>query len=309
MTLLSACTLPFGTSTTGSGAVASESNASVPVTETQNVTYQGMLEPAGITIFMEGTHKLNLADGRFIMLRSAAINLDQYNGKNVEVFGAVRPTKEAGGIIMDVQTVTDLTPSSSSVSSSSESSMSESSESSTSSTSAMSSVESSKQSSSVMSSAISSATPSSAATSSVAASSSAYQGSTELTDKAAVMAKDNMTASLWTQQYCSGTAGFCVPIHKNWYYRGFGATATTLWHVEVGPTDVNNIGDGPLIVNLMSGSLDSVGASDGQVKVQNGQVIGYHSWSENRHFEIIAPANLQTAVTFMIANLKIAGAQ
>lgn len=277
---------------------------------TQNVTYQGTLEPAGVTIYMEGTHKLMLDGGRFIMLESNTVNLDQFDGKTVQVLGAVRPTQEAGGIIMNVQTLTDLTPKSSSESSSSESMSSLSSQSQESASSL-----SARSAAAIVSSSVSSAAAEKSSalsipqSSSAAAASSAYQASTQLSDEAATMAKDDMSAQNWTQQYCSGTAGFCVPIHKNWYYRGFGATATTLWHVEVGPTDVNNIGDGPLIVNMMSGTLSDAGASDGQVKVTGGSVIGYRSWSENRHIEISAPADLQAAVSFMTANLKMTGAQ
>lgn len=298
---LSACTLPFGTSTTGSGQTLSETNASVPMQETSNVTYQGKLESAGVSIFMEGTHKLELTDGRFIMLQSSGVDLNQYIDKNVEVFGAVRPTKEAGGIIMDVQTVTDLTPSSSSSTSSG------SSVSSMSSASTLSSVKSSQQSSAAVSSAMSSSATSAAMSSAAAGSSSVFEASNELSDKATLMSKDNMGAAFWTQEYCSKTAGFCVPIHKNWYYQSFGATSTTLWHVEVGPVAINNIGDGPLMVNLMSGTVESAGASDGQVKVDGGTVIGYRSWTENRHIELRAPANLQAAVAFMTANVKTAG--
>lgn len=288
--------------------------SSVPMQETQNVTYQGTMQAAGASIFMEGTNKLQLEDGRFIMLESTDIDLDSYIGKKVEVFGAVRPTTEAGGMIMRVQRVTSLESSSSSSeeSSASGSSLSSSSaltssESSVSST-AKSSVQSSLKVSLVsVSSAVSSSSAIASSVASVAmatSSSNTYEGSAELTDKAAIMAKDNMAANLWTQQYCSKTAAFCFAVHKNWYFTSFGATASTLWHVEVGPQTVNNIGEGPLSVNLVSGSLASTGMADGQVQASNGSVVGYKEWTENRHFEIRGPANLQTAITYMLSTLK-----
>ncbi len=274
--------------------------------ETQNVTYQGTLQAAGTSIFMEGTHKLQLEDGRFIMLESSAVDLNTYLDKKVELFGAVRPTVEAGGMIMRVERVTSM-ESSSSVESSMSSDSSLSSSSSEESVSSISSALSSSIKSSVASVAApaSSVKPSSSSVaasiaSSVAATSSvAFEGSAELTDKAAIMAKDNMAANLWTQQYCTKTAAYCISVHKNWYFKSFGATSATLWHVEVGPQEINNIGEGPLSVNLVSGTTDS----DGQVKAEGGSVVGYKAWTENRHFEIRGPANLQAAITYMLGTI------
>lgn len=267
------------------------------------MTYQGTLQAAGASIFMEGTHKLQLEDGRFIMLESSAVDLDTYVGDKVELFGAVRPTVEAGGMIMRVEKVTSMEPSSSSSSSEESSSSSSSSMSSMAASSIASVVASSKASvAPVSSSSIAPVASSSVASVTPPASSTAatFEGSAELSDKAAVMAKDKMDASFWTQQYCSKTAGFCFSVHKNWYFSSFGATASTLWHVEVGPQDVNNIGEGPLSVNLVSGAT----TLDGQVQTEGGAVVGYKAWTENRHFEIRGPANLKTAITFMLGTLK-----
>jgi hypothetical protein len=329
---LAACTT--STSTDGSNQTSS-TGATSSLAETQNVTYQGTLSPAGASIFMEGTHKLTLSDGRFIMLKSSAVKLDDYVNKNVEVFGAVRPTVEAGGIIMDVETITDLTPSSSSVSSMSSSVSSaifcggiagiqcpsgmdcidnpnDSCDpkhggadcggicvtGSSSSSSASSIQSSSKSFSSAF--AVASSISSKAMSSSASVSSAAYQASAELTDKANTMAKDNMGASFWTQQYCSKTAAFCIPVQKNWYFQSFGAEGASLWHVEVGPSAINVIGDGPITIDILSGSA---AAADGSVQMSGGAVVGYKEWTNGRHIEIRAPAVLQAAVTYMTAHL------
>ena len=117
------------------------------------------------------------------------------------------------------------------------------------------------------------------------------------------MAKDKMDASFWTQQYCTKTAAYCVPIHKNWYYTSFGASVGALWYVEVGPQAINNIGDGPLTIHLLSGTSAAAGGSDGQVMAKGSGVVGYKEWTNGRHFEIRAPQNLQAAVTYMLAHL------
>ena len=118
------------------------------------------------------------------------------------------------------------------------------------------------------------------------------------------MAKDNLATNLWTQQYCSKTAGYCLSVHKNWYFKSFGATSTTLWHVEVGSQEINNIGEGPVSVNLVSGTVESAGGTDGQVTSKNGGVVGYKAWTDNRHFEILGPSNLQAAISYMLGSLK-----
>jgi hypothetical protein len=373
--ILTACkstSKPIDGSTSSLSAV-----SSVAIQETKNVTYQGILQAAGASIFMEGSHKLQLEDGRFIMLEGESDNLSQYINMKVELFGAVRPTVEAGGMIMRVEKVTSLEVSSNNSEGTTSSEAQNTSLAFTGAnvvytgslqnsaigscslqlrgkntsviltnfeqcalygtktvevTGKLGSVEGGKDnilwvtsihevqifsSAAAISSrapvesssrAISSATASSIApiisSISIATSSAAYESSTELTDKAAIMAKDNMSAGFWTQQYCSKTAGYCLSIHKNWYFKSFGAISATLWHLEVGPQEINNIGEGPLAVNLVSGTVESAGATDGQVKTANGVVIGYKAWTDNRHFEIRGPSNLQTAITFMVSNLK-----
>ncbi len=300
LAVLGACT---STTDSNNGQSSTPTISSAPMQETKNVTYQGVLRAAGASIFMEGTHKLELEDGRFIMLQSSDIDLSDFIGDKVEVFGAVRPTVEAGGMIMRVEKVTSMEPSSSS--SSEESMSSESSSMSSVTSSAASSVVTAVSSAPVVasSSRISSVASSVVAVSSAAAvqsSAPAYEASTELSEKAAVMAKDNMAAGNWTQQYCTKTAAYCIAIHKNWYFTSFGATSSTLWHLEVGPQEINNIGEGPLSVNIVSGET----SMDGQVKAEAGGVVGYKAWTEGRHFEIRGPANLQAAISYMLGTIK-----
>ena len=113
--LLAACTPTTpGTSDSSASSAGTAASAS-SVVETRNVSYRGTVENQGVSIFMEGTHKLELDDGRFILLQSDVVDLNASVGMKVEVLGAVRPTVEQGGQIMRVERVTSLEmPSSSS---------------------------------------------------------------------------------------------------------------------------------------------------------------------------------------------------
>ncbi len=333
---LSACS--FGgtpsdqASSASSQAVSSESD----IQETKNVSYRGTLEKQGVSIFMEGTHRLRLDDGRFVLLESDTVILNDYLNMKVEVVGAVRPTVENGGLIMRVERVMSLEVASSSVSDTifcggiaafpCPASMQcvddpddscdpenggadcggicvaasvSSADTITPTQSSATSVASIASSRPVVSSI---ATVSSAAPVPVPVSSapSEWQASTDLTAKAAVMAKDNMDPSLWTQKYCSSHIGYCFPVHKNWWFFSFGATSSTFWHVEVGPSEINNLGDGPLTVDLVSGNI----ANDGSVVVSGDTATGFRSWTGGRHLEVRGPANLETAVRYITEQLK-----
>lgn len=123
--------------------------------------------------------------------------------------------------------------------------------------------------------------------------------------RAAAMAKANMAVANWTQQYCSTHVEFCTPVHKNWYYVSFGATSSSLWHVEMSNEEIVALGDGPISVVLQSGTAP---AADGQVTVDGGTVTGIRAWTNNRHFVISAPAALEPAVRYITQELRSAPA-
>ncbi len=108
---------------------------------------------------------------------------------------------------------------------------------------------------------------------------------------------------LWTQKYCTSHIAFCIPVHKNWYFKSFGATTNNLWHVEMGMNDIAELGQGAIILNLVSGSSASMQAQDGQIKTQGADVIGFKDWEDGTHFEIIADARLKVAVSYMISRI------
>ena len=263
----------------------------------EDVTYEGTLEPAGISIYMQGSHRLIMDDGDFLLLESDDLDLEAYEDEDVSVTGDVRPTVEAGGLIMTVKRIERISEEEIG-SSSSSSSEEKSSSSSSSSSSEVSSIASSKAS-----------VASSVAVSSVAASSVSGGTSDTLQARANIMAKDDISPSLWTQQYCTSHIGFCIPVHKNWWFKSFGTTTNYLWHVEMGPEELLNLGDGPLVVNLLSGSIDAKGVEDGAVVTQGDYVIGYRAWTENRHFEISAPTNLKSAVAHITKSLTVYDAE
>ena len=93
------------------------------------------------------------------------------------------------------------------------------------------------------------------------------------------MAKQDFATSNWTQAYCAPpTIGFCVPIHRNWYFKSFGSATEALWHLEIGSQEVENTHDGSIAVNLMGGSLASEGVGEGDVRDDGTTVRGYREW-------------------------------
>lgn len=157
------------------------------------------------------------------------------------------------------------------------------------------------------SSAKSSSTPSSSAVSSSLTSSSSISvpaDSAAMEQQNALLAKQVYDQdSLWTQKYCTSHIAFCVPVHKNWYFKSFGATTSNLWHIELGMVDIAELGDGAIIINLVSGSSASMQAQDGQIKTRGSDVIGFKDWDDNTHFEIIADARLKSAVAYMLSRI------
>lgn len=74
--------------------------------------------------------------------------------------------------------------------------------------------------------------------------------------------------------------------------------------------DIAELGDGAIIMNLVSGSSASMQAQDGQIKTQGSDIIGFRDWDDGTHFEIIADARLKAAVSYMLSHITpYAGAQ
>ncbi len=282
-------------------ASSSSAEAASSIRETQNVSYQGIIEPAGMSIYMQGTHQLKLNDGRFILLESKDIDLDNYLNKKVGVFGATRPTVESNGTIMRVEEVMLLEDASSSPSSASSAEVSSALSSDAAASDAASSA---AQTSSKTSAAKSSGAPSSAtAASSVRTGDANDSVSADVSMRAAIMAKDNLAVANWSQRYCTTHIGFCFPVHKNWWFKSFGATTSSLWHVEISTGEIKNLNEGPIAVRLLSGNSAAKKATDGQVRIQGDWVMGYKDFGGNEHFEISAPANLQAAVSYITSHL------
>jgi hypothetical protein len=285
-------------------AFSSSSEASSLPEQEIEVSYQGTLEEAGVGIYMEGTHRLRYGEGQFLLLESDTVSLNEFVDDQVRVTGVVRPTVEGVASIMRVTQIASIL---SGEESSSSSSMEESSSSSTEETSSPSffPVLSSLPALQLPSSSSDAPPPprvSSAAASSAAASSAVATAGAS-SEQTSAMAKANMSVSNWNQQYCTSHIGFCVPVHKNWWYNSFGAENGTLWYVEMSASEIQNVGDGPLSVSFLSGSLPS-GTTDGSVVEQGVNVVGFRAWTGQRHFEIRAPRELRDAVTYMTQNLS-----
>ncbi len=72
---------------------------------------EGRIQPAGPSIYMEGSHELFDDAGKSVARLSGLeheIDLTAYDGRQVKLTGAWRPTVEAGGKIFEVSAVEAL---------------------------------------------------------------------------------------------------------------------------------------------------------------------------------------------------------
>lgn len=280
--------------------LSSSSSSPSLIVETHNVSFIGTVRAAGISIYMEGTHRLELADGRFILLASESVDLNGYVGEQAEVTGSIRPTIEEGGTIMRVERIRLIeTPSSGSSSSAASFSFS----------SAISSSAPAAASSATQSIAASSrppaVQPSSSSVASSAPSSANSVPAANNTAQVASMAKQDLTTAKWTQAYCAPPViGFCVPVHRNWYFKSFGTATEALWHLEVGAATIENPSDGAIAVDLLGGSLSTKGFTDKDVRDDGTTVRGYREWTKDRHLVLSAPSALRGAVEYMTQHLS-----
>ncbi|MDD5041493.1 MAG: hypothetical protein PHX87_06395 [Candidatus Peribacteraceae bacterium] len=282
--------------------LSSSSSSESAIVETHNVSFTGTVRPAGISIYMEGTHRLELGDGRFILLASDTVDLNGYVGEQAEVTGSIRPTVEEGGAIMRVEQIRLLERSSASSTDADPSADPSAASAAVSSSVALSSASSPAS--------VASSTPSSKSASVASASRSSSAASVasvavDVSAQVTSMAKQNLATANWTQAYCAPpTIGFCVPVHRNWYFKSFGTASEALWHVEVGSLSIENISDGPITVNLFGGALSTKGIADNEVRDDGSTVRGYREWTKDRHIEISAPSALMEAVTYMTQHLS-----
>ncbi|MFA6039017.1 MAG: hypothetical protein WCV62_03785 [Candidatus Peribacteraceae bacterium] len=287
--LLTACQSPFQSSVFPEGDGASSSEEVLELMPAEEVTYQGTVQalPAGSSL-EEATHRLALGEGLYLYLRSDTVDLDEYVDQEVRAKGVVRSTVEGDADMMRVSYMETILSDASSSSSESESSSSQ---------------ESSSQVSSEpipASSSVRSVVSSSAA--SVAVQQSSASSASSLSDQEKTMAKAGTDAGLWTQKYCSTHIGFCIPVYKNWWYKSFGATDASLWHVELSTQEIENMGEGVIALDFESGPLPS-GGTDGAVQDADGGVVGYRAWTNGRHFRITAPSSLRSSVRYITENL------
>ena len=341
---------------------------------THNVTYTGIVEEGGVTIYQEGSHRLMLSDGKMVLLEPAEgsdIQLDLYVGKLARAKGDVMPTVEAGGTLMQVREIewirretneegeegevmrmlcgeetscpdgytcvpeeevgVCVKEDAEGIEDSEESDNSEESEDDRSLASSDSSDSSESSSSNQQDedeqdeqeeendegeeeNEDQPEEESDAEEEEPEESERETEEEEEDVEPVAVsedeivqqMAEEDYAPERWVQRYCSPHLEYCVPVHRNWYFYSFGATASTISHLEMGGAPVSNFGDGPLVVDLRSGDLAAIGVQDGTVKVIGNKVIGYRSWSDNRHFEISAHASLKEPVSYITEQLSAA---
>ena len=243
--------------------------------ETKNVSYEGIVRPSGISIYMQGTHRLETEMETVLLLESETVDLETYAGKEVRVSGSVRPTVEEGGMIMRVERVEVKNEK-----------------------------ETKEETKEPNEEEIDIEQPESEESNDREMRSSSLSSTPPDSAKISLMMNEKFGDEEWTQRYCSLHIGFCLPIHRNWWYKSFGATTSSLWHVEIGPEPLEVLGDGPLLINLFSDTVDEVGAEDGIIVTHGNFVVGYRAWSGDRHIEVSAPQELREAVEYITAYIE-----
>ena len=282
------------------------------------VNYEGTLQKLGVSIYMEGTHRLFTDETATpILLRSAALRLDDYVDERVRITGQARPAVEGDAVIVDVVKIDlleDLAPMVLGETGASTAAVSSSAPASSSSVAQTSSADKSSSAAPLSSSTAAKASSSAAAKSSSSdaslaprstAASSEVGSASSVNRSSLAAATGKADTGSFTQSYCSSHIGFCVPLHKNWYYQSFGANVSpSLWHIEAGAGPIENTGDGVIMVNLVSGPVP--GAQEGvAIDQADGTVVAYRQWTGNRHFAISGPKETKAAIEHMTQNLSV----
>jgi len=278
------------------------SEADRVIRETKNVSYSGTVQVLGISVYMEGSHKLSLQDGRFILLESDSVDLNGYVGENVDVVGAIRPTVESDAMIMRVEQISlQVTEDEDLEGGENGEEPKEGEELDEESSSAASEEQEEEipptEDDEVPVAAAEEEEP-------VAKEPEAPQSSPEFLTRVKNMAEEEFTSGNWTQEYCTAHIGFCIPIHRNWWFKSFGATSSHYWHVEMNSAPVEELGEGPLVVDLNGESIESLGIDEGEIRTEGDLVVGYRSWTNGRHFKIHGHSSLRGAIEYITENLR-----
>ena len=306
---LSGCQPSAPTAEQRSDAVSSSSVMTSPAVSPR-LSAEGVVQKSGVGIYMEGTHQLVTDDGQILLLISATVNLDDYLDMRVSVVGEARPTIENGGTILHVESIQRVSA-----------------ESTTPQVLEEEPVESAPSTESTSSSepplvaapppvvASSSARPPVPRSSAAAVRSSASSVPLTVETSSSSASGLDMSASItrmkkvvadsvnFSQKYCTGHIGFCIPLHRNWYFQSFGATMSPyLWHVEIADHAVEEAGQGVIIVNLVIGATSA--DSEGAAQQQGDFVVAMRQWTGNRHFEISGSKELSASVEFIAQGLE-----
>lgn len=312
MAVLISCTPKEEIENTTAEEKTTETTEEVTVPETKNVYYRGIIQPSGINIYQQGTHKLSLPDGRFILLESDTVDLNGYVGEEVEIFGALRPTVEGGGTIMRVERAaavieeaeeeTDAEIADEPASSAKneekdvlEQETEEPEEEIAPDTKEETAEESPEKEIPPQVDKIEeeeeAKLPDETEIKVIDKNSEEYKALVE------TMSKQDYSADNWNQEYCSKHIRFCIPIHKYFWYRSFGATEKALWHVEFGTKEIENLGDGPLVLELLVGV-------EGQEPAKEGMATATSKWDDKSFFFIYGPSEISDAVNYMAGQIK-----
>lgn len=281
---------PFGDYADDEAMSSSSASSAETLTRYTDVSLQGtlMFQPGSAT-----NYELRTPGGSVFALATGTTSYAEYEGKEVQIAGTLEESLDGSVRLLTVKEITEVVGEKSSSSEESSSSVASVSSAAVSSFSA-----SSKASAASSKASVASVVSSAPAAASSASAPSTGDGSSVHSEEWLARAK-KMSRSrgpeAWTQQYCSSHIGFCFPVRSDFWYRSFGAAAGSLWHVEISSEDILNLGDGPLVVDLVTGRLEG-DLSDGLIREADGTVFGYRNWTNNRYMRVSAPSELYASV-------------
>ncbi len=282
-----------------------------PVRETNNVSYAGTVQPAGISIYQQGSHRLSLPGGKFILLEAENLDLNGYVGEAVTIFGSLRPTVEAGGMIMRVERIELTEPKEEELADEEVVEEEEKKD-----VNEEEAIELEPGDEETADPEVVSELPDTEAEvptedlvdeeeeeeeeEDVVEQIAPEVATEEFTQRVEVMSRQDYTPANWTQKYCSSHIGFCNPVHRNWWFKSFGTTNNKLWHVELSSAPIDAMGQGPISVDLFAGDIP---VANGTIDDSDGTVVGYTEWTFGRHFVISADSSLKEAVEYITKNI------
>ena len=85
---------------------------------------------------------------------------------------------------------------------------------------------------------------------------------------------------------------------KHWWYKSFGAQDNSLWHTEFSEKEIENMGDGIIMVDVKHGARGNV------VETQGDKVVVLYPRDDTSHYQLTGPKDLENELKSMAVSIK-----